>query len=263
MQAKSALVILRTRWIAICSAAVIGLTAVVYGQAPVKDIFSAVSGRHLEEVKKLIATNKSLVDARDSGGKTPLSLLVASAPPMVISGLGPGFQGTLTGGSSGDSNDLQIASILLGAGANINASDRLDRTPLITAIVDSKASFAKFLIAKGANVNVVVGTEGVVFGPHGGETPLHAAVGYGQVETIALLVAKGAKVNAQTTDGNTPLHFAALYHQPEAAQKLLQLGANRSIKNSKAQTPLEAANAKGDSDLIAILSGTPSLLLRP
>jgi ankyrin repeat protein len=37
---------------------------------------------------------------------------------------------------------------------------------------------------------------------------------------------------------------------------LLQLGADPSIKNKEGLTPLEAAKAKGDNDLVVILSGT-------
>jgi ankyrin len=40
-------------------------------------------------------------------------------------------------------------------------------------------------------------------------TPLHLASKFGDLETVALLIEKGASVNALTTDNSTPLHCAS------------------------------------------------------
>jgi ankyrin repeat protein len=50
------------------------------------------------------------------------------------------------------------------------------------------------------------------------QTPLHWASERGNLKTVALLIEKGASVNAVTTDNQTPLHWAS---------KWWELGNNR------------------------------------
>jgi len=82
------------------------------------DIFSAATGRQVGEVKALIAKDKSVVNARDKEGNTPLILLVNS-DVMTIGGPSSGFQGTFA--DTGKTDEILVASLLLDAGADINA----------------------------------------------------------------------------------------------------------------------------------------------
>jgi hypothetical protein len=74
-----------------------------------------------------------------------------------------------------------------------------------------------------------------------GATPLSLAALLGQTETVALLIEKGADVNARNEDGATPLHIAAFLGQYEIAELLIQSGADVNIKNNNGETPLDAS----------------------
>ncbi len=64
-----------------------------------------------------------------------------------------------------------------------------------------------------------------------GATPLHAAVGAGQLECARVLVTRGANVNAKAGSGDTPLHFAARMGHSAIAAMLVKMGADRWQKN--------------------------------
>jgi cytohesin len=88
-------------------------------------------------------------------------------------------------------------------------------------------------LAAGADVNTKIGEE----------TPLHLAAYYGDDKTAALLIAKGADVNAKGETEETPLHSAALSHaatfgQKEVAELLIAKGADVNAKEVEGATPL-------------------------
>lgn len=80
-----------------------------------------------------------------------------------------------------------------------------------------------------------------------GETLLFEAVQAqtGEVqagETISLLVARGAAINAQNDEGDTPLHWLMLQPGRSKLLKLmLRLGANPNIANTRGELPLHVA----------------------
>ncbi|XP_026673518.1 nuclear factor NF-kappa-B p110 subunit isoform X2 [Ceratina calcarata] len=80
-----------------------------------------------------------------------------------------------------------------------------------------------------------------------GDTPLHAALRYGQhdiVKYLLLLICdKDCKglLNLQNSSGKTPLHFAILQNQPEVAKALLMLGADPNRPDEYGFSPLHMA----------------------
>jgi hypothetical protein len=57
-----------------------------------------------------------------------------------------------------------------------------------------------------------------------GETPLHRAAAFGEVETIRLLKDAGAIVNAKDAFGDTPLSWASWYLRPAPILRELLYG---------------------------------------
>ena len=78
-----------------------------------------------------------------------------------------------------------------------------------------------------------------------GETPLIAAVQAGNTNTLPLLLARGAEVDATNRFGWTPLLIAALHGRDAALEALLAAGAQANQANPSGQTPLVAAAFHG------------------
>jgi ankyrin repeat protein len=85
-----------------------------------------------------------------------------------------------------------------------------------------------------------------------GWTPLHLAIEQNQTEWAALLVRRGAKVNARAANGQTPLHVAAA-HNSGAIPALLKWKANPNLKDALGRTPVQLAAYHGDARAVAAL----------
>ena len=86
-----------------------------------------------------------------------------------------------------------------------------------------------------------------------GGTPLHTAATHGRRDLVAFLLAAGAEVNAQATDGQTPLHLAARYGHKEVAELLLARWAWPKVKKDDGSTPLHLAARFDQRELAELL----------
>ena len=145
---------------------------------------------------------------------------------------------------------LCIVHLLLDRGADVNACDDGNATPLNWASFGGKVAIARVLLDHGA----AVGSKG-----YQGRTPLHSAAegtsgsrhpsseGDGISTGIAqLLMEHGADANAQDDDDLTPLHLASYYGTVEIARVLLDGGARPNSKSIRGRTPLHAVAEGGD-----------------
>ncbi len=80
---------------------------------------------------------------------------------------------------------------------------------------------------------------------HSDSTPLHHAAGFGDIETMKLLLANGADVNAKNRLDGTPLHWAA--RSAEKTRLLLERGAEINSRTHDGSTPLYLASRRRDS----------------
>lgn len=107
-------------------------------------------------------------------------------------------------------------------GVDINARHpRPDQRPtsLYFAVLHNRPEIVRYLLAKGANVNL-----GSTF-----STPLHLASTWGHLEIVKDLITAGA--NKETYDAweKTPLHLAAENHRVEVVKYLIEMGAKISL----------------------------------
>lgn len=87
---------------------------------------------------------------------------------------------------------------------------------------------------------------------HDGWTALHLAAFFGRRDLAALLIDRGADVDARSRSerfarANTPLHAAAANRQTEVARLLMERGADVNARDGSGFTPLAlAANNRND-----------------
>ena len=122
-----------------------------------------------------------------------------------------------------ESNDVEMAEMLIYAGANASAVTRIGQyTPLHIASRAGNLSIAETLIDAGADVSVRTTASDA--------EPIHLAAASGNADLVALLAGHGADVNAlEGAWQQTPLILAASANRVSAIQKLIELGADPNI----------------------------------
>ena len=114
--------------------------------------------------------------------------------------------------------NLEIAALLIGAGADVNVANDLGMTPLVMACRSGNAALVGRLLVAGADPNATLAS---------GETALMAAARVGSLEAVDALAARGADVNAtETTRGQSALMWAVANEHPEVTRALLKHGAD-------------------------------------
>jgi len=126
-----------------------------------------------------------------------------------------------------------VVELLLAAGADVNARDDYQATPLVDA---RSADAAAVLLGAGAKVD----PEPVAY-----MTPLVRAVAFGDRALVLLLLKAGADVNRRDRCGRTPL---AVVRDLDMAQLLLERGADPRVG-----TPLINAVLVGNTALVRLL----------
>src|ERR1700686_4766748 len=98
-------------------------------------------------------------------------------------------------------DDLDLAKMLVAAGANVRATTRLGAiSPLFMACTNGDAAMIELLVKAGADVNSAKAN---------GTTALMLAASSGSVEAVEILIKNGARVDAkESAHGQTALMFA-------------------------------------------------------
>jgi len=89
-----------------------------------------------------------------------------------------------------------------------------------------------------------------------GWTPLHLAAHFGHTEAARLLLNKGAKVDARSTNAmhNCPLHAAAAGGSANVVKLLIEHGASVNARQHSGWTAIHAAAQTGDVEMASALS---------
>jgi len=118
--------------------------------------------------------------------------------------------------------DLELAQMLIYAGANLRATTRLGSyTPLYLASQQGHGRVIQALVKAGGDVKA---------GTPNGTTPLMVAAASGEVDAVRVLIENGADVNA--TDGvraQTPLMYAAASNRAAVIALLASKGADLKV----------------------------------
>ncbi|KAI8506736.1 hypothetical protein Bbelb_151770 [Branchiostoma belcheri] len=139
----------------------------------------------------------------------------------------------------------ETVSVLLTAGADVNARDRLVHTPLHWAARNGHHETVSALLAAGADVNTWDMWH---------STPLHVAAWNGHLETVSVLLAAGVDViDPLDVVQSTPLHWAAQNGHHETVSALLAAGADVNTQNCGRWTPLHLAAMNGHHETVSVL----------
>lgn len=216
-------------------------------------LVNAVYENNLPTILKAVTDNPSTIQMKDSEGKT--LLLLAS--------------------SSGKSD---IVKFLLESGADIEAKDKMGRTPLITAARERGGiDVIKLLVEKGAAVNAVDdakdsalslaawrGFEDIVdylleksanvpINNEQGRWLLGKAADKGLEKLFSAMTAKGADLGIRVEDNATLLHMACGGGSLQIIDTLLKSKMNVNLKDDNGWTPLHYAAFKGKTEVIELL----------
>jgi len=125
--------------------------------------------------------------------------------------------------------DAGICSIL------IDARDIQGKTPFFYAVRSNRVETVKFLIEKGANINVQ---------DSGGMTPLHVAVNGNSSNIIGILIKAGAKLELKNNASNTPLALAEKLGGRPKVERLLKKAILDAARKTRAQIDINASSTK-------------------
>ena len=117
-----------------------------------------------------------------------------------------------------ENGDIQIVKELLDNGADTDAQNRYQITPLIIALESKRIDIAEALLAYGANINYPCNS--------GGRTVLHDMVFKRDIEIIKFLLENGANVDSASYNKETPLLACLEIDRLDIAECLLKKGAN-------------------------------------
>ena len=194
----------------------------VAAQEPGDRYYQAIRNNDLTSLRGLLKTGD--VNTKDQRGTTPLMHAAAYG-------------------------SLDVMKTLLSAGADVNAKNAFDATPLLWAANDPAK--VRLLVSKGADVNAR---------SKQGRTPLIVAASYdGGSEIVKFLLEKGADITAKDGAGSTALVAATEANDTATVRLLLQKGADVNAAGmfyegaTTGQTPLMNAAAHGNVDVIKML----------
>ena len=135
--------------------------------------------------------------------------------------------------------------LLLEHGAHINGKTQDGSTPLYLASRRRDShSVLQLLLEKGADPNLAT---------LNGRTPLMAAAGDGDVTAMKLLLDKGADATALSGSGAGTLMDAARSRKLEAVRLLLERGADVNLETKRKQTALAIAAQQGAEGIVKVL----------
>ena len=128
--------------------------------------------------------------------------------------------------------------------SKLNVTSKYKYTAVHWACMRAHWDIVKFLIEKGADLNIVGGDGG---------TPINWAVNHDNVDMIKFLINHGAKLNIKNQWGMTELHTAVWRGNINVVEFLLGHGSDPNIKTNEGWTAMHYAYRSGHDNIIELL----------
>lgn len=136
----------------------------------------------------------------------------------------------------------KVAAVLLASPRlNIDAANAAGETPLMMAALQGRLDWARKLIDRGAKVQKP------------GWSPVHYAATGPSTELLAMLLDRGADINARAPDMSTPLMMAVRFGPEDSVKLLVRRGAEKSYINERDVTAAELARLADKRWLLPLL----------
>ena len=121
---------------------------------------------------------------------------------------------------------IDVVKYLISKGAQVNVQNRYGVSPLLLCAESGNYELVQALVLAGADVNITPQGELAEENFLAGQTPLFGAAKKGHEEICTFLIQNGADVNAVTMTGSTPLFTATEEGHPEVVELLVRHGAD-------------------------------------
>lgn len=215
-----------------------GITNTEYGEKSsysveeLKALFDAIGAGDLENARKMIETNRQLVNAKGTRGKFMDATLKDKYGP---------YDNVTPLHVAANCGQTEVIKLLLDNGANIEAEEQY-LTPLCWALASNQVEAARLLISKGCRKN--------------GEA-INEAAFHGHIDAVKFLLQNGINVDEKNDIGRTSLWGAALGGYVDIVNLLIEKGANVNARaidgGGNNRTPMSVALAVGKTEVAEIL----------
>lgn len=156
-----------------------------------------------------------VADAAQNGDLTALRKLIEEKASVNE----PQVDGTTALHWAVQADDAAMTKFLLDNGADVNALNRANAPPILSAAINGNAEILELLLEAGNDPNMKVSVTG--------DTPLMLAARTGSIPAVTVLLDHGADINARESWGQTtPLMWAVAENHADVARLLIERGAD-------------------------------------